>query len=62
MCDDVCNSHDNSVLHSIDITRRNLMLITLKGSKGLVIFVLLSCWSIVNNIILCFLILNNVKS
>ena len=34
MCDHVRNSHDHSVLQSIDITRRNLMLITL-GLKGL---------------------------
>ena len=27
-CDHVRNSHDHSVLKSIDITRRNLMLIT----------------------------------
>ena len=29
----VCNSHDHSVLQSIDITRRNLMLITLRAFK-----------------------------
>ena len=29
LCDNICNSHDHSVLQSIDITRRNLMLITL---------------------------------
>ena len=29
LCDHVRNSHDHSVLQSIDITRRNLMLITL---------------------------------
>ena len=29
--DHVCNSHDHSVLQSIDITRRNLMLITLRA-------------------------------
>ena len=29
MCDHVCNSHDHSVFQSIDITRRNLMLISL---------------------------------
>ena len=29
-CDHVCNSHDRYVLQSIDITRRNLMLITLR--------------------------------
>ena len=26
LCDQVCNSHDHSVLQSIDVTRRNLML------------------------------------
>ena len=31
LCDHVCNSHDHSVLQSIDITRRNLMLITLRA-------------------------------
>jgi len=30
LCDNVCNSHDHSVLQSIDITRRSLML-TLRG-------------------------------
>ena len=30
LCDHVLNSHDHSVLQSIDITRRNLMLITPK--------------------------------
>ena len=29
----VCNSHDHSVLQSIDITRRNLMLITLRAER-----------------------------
>ena len=33
MCDHVRNSHDHSVLQSIDITRRNLMLITLRAFK-----------------------------
>ena len=28
LCDHVRNSHDHSILQSIDITRRNLMLIT----------------------------------
>ena len=31
MCDHVRNSHNHSVLQSIDITRRNLMLITLRA-------------------------------
>ena len=31
LCDHVCNSHDHSVLRSIDIARRNLMLITLRA-------------------------------
>ena len=31
LCDHVHNSHDHSVLQKIDITRRNLMLITLKA-------------------------------
>ena len=31
LCDHVCNSHDHSVLQSIDITKRNLMLITLRA-------------------------------
>ena len=31
LCDHVRNSHENSVLQSIDITRRNLMLITLRA-------------------------------
>ena len=31
LCDHVLNSHDRSVLQSIDITRRNLMLITLRA-------------------------------
>ena len=31
LCDHVHNSHEHSVLQSIDITRRNLMLITLKA-------------------------------
>ena len=31
LCDHVSNSHDHSVLQSIDITRRTLMLITLKA-------------------------------
>ena len=31
LCDHVRNSHDHSVLQSIDISRRNLMLITLKA-------------------------------
>ena len=31
LCDHVCNSHDYSVVQSIDITRRNLMLITLRA-------------------------------
>ena len=33
LCDHVRNSHDHSVLQSIDITRRNLMLITLRASS-----------------------------
>ena len=33
LCDHVCNSHDHSVLQSIYITRRNLMLITLRASR-----------------------------
>ena len=33
LCDHVCNSHDHSVLQSIDITRRNLMLITLRTKR-----------------------------
>ena len=33
LCDHVCNSHDHSVLQSIDITRRNLMLITFTASR-----------------------------
>ena len=32
LCDHVRSSHDHSVLQSIDITRRNLMLITQKDS------------------------------
>ena len=35
LCDHVCNSHDHSILQSIDITRRNLMLMT-RGFKGLI--------------------------
>ena len=35
LCDHVRNSHDDSVLQSIDISSRNLMLITLKWLKGL---------------------------
>ena len=31
LCDHVHDSHDHSVLQSIDITRRNLMLITLRA-------------------------------
>ena len=31
LCDHVRNSHDHSVSQSIDITRRNLMLITLRA-------------------------------
>ena len=31
LCDRVRNSHDHSVLQSIDVTRRNLMLITLRA-------------------------------
>ena len=31
LCDHVRNSHDHSVLQSIDFTRRNLMLITLRA-------------------------------
>ena len=31
LCDHVLNSHDHSVSQSIDITRRNLMLITLRA-------------------------------
>ena len=31
LCDHVRNSHDHSVLQSIDITKRNLMLITLRA-------------------------------
>ena len=31
LCDHVRNSHDHSVLQSIDITRRNLMLISLRA-------------------------------
>ena len=31
LCDHVLNSHDHSVLQSIDITRRKLMLITLRA-------------------------------
>ena len=31
LCDHVCNSHDHSVVQSIDITRRNLMLITFRA-------------------------------
>ena len=31
LCDHVLNSHDHSVLHSNDITRRNFMLITLRA-------------------------------
>ena len=31
LCDHVHNSHDHSVLQSIDITRKNLMLITLRA-------------------------------
>ena len=31
LCDHVRNSHDHSVLQNIDITRRNLMLITLRA-------------------------------
>ena len=31
LCDHVRNSHDHSVLSYIDITRRNLMLITLRA-------------------------------
>ena len=31
LCDHVHNSHDHSVLQSIDITRTNLMLITLRA-------------------------------
>ena len=31
LCDHVLNSHDHSVLQSIAITRRNLMLITLRA-------------------------------
>ena len=30
-CVIVCNSHDHAVLQSIDITRRNFMLITLRA-------------------------------
>ena len=33
LCDHVRNSHDHSVLQSIDITRRNLMLITLRALR-----------------------------
>ena len=33
VCDHVRNSHDHSVLQSIDITRRNLMLITLRAQR-----------------------------
>ena len=33
LCDHVCNSHDHSVLQSIDITRRNWMLITLRAKR-----------------------------
>ena len=32
-CDHINNSHDHSVLQSIDITRRNLMLITLRAER-----------------------------
>ena len=31
LCDHVLNSHDHSVLQSVDITRRNLMLIALRA-------------------------------
>ena len=31
LCDHVRNSHDHSILQSIDPTRRNLMLITLRA-------------------------------
>ena len=31
LCDHVRNSHDHSVLQSIDITKRNLMLISLRS-------------------------------
>ena len=31
LCDHVLNSHDHSALQSIDITRRNSMLITLRA-------------------------------
>ena len=33
LCDHVHNSHDHSVLQSNDITRRNLMLITLRAQR-----------------------------
>ena len=33
VCDHVRNSHDHSVLQSIDITIRNLMLITLRALR-----------------------------
>ena len=36
LCDRVRNSHDHSVLQSIDVTRRNLMLITLRAFKVLI--------------------------
>ena len=42
LCDHVRNSHDHSVLQFTDITRRNLMLITLKAQRvNVVIFTLI---------------------
>ena len=39
LCDNVRNSHDHSVLQSIDIRRRNLMMVTLRVIGGLKITV-----------------------
>ena len=46
LCDHVRNSYDHSVLQSIDITRRNLMLITHRAQRVKVlgrIVVILGC-------------------
>ena len=46
LCDHGRNSHDHFVLQSIDITRRNLMLVTLIGlNKGLNIHCIYIPWS-----------------
>ena len=51
LCDHVHNSHDHSVLQSIDITRRNLMLITLKV-KRVKQSLLLKRWILINFLVI----------